>query len=97
MDKHRFDPISFVFGLAFVAIALLFVIPADPWEIYFGGLSLGWLWPLVIIGAGVALLAPLLRGTRSAADDATDDDDPDEEFTTEELSDALTELGEPPA
>lgn len=61
MYKHRFDPISFVFGLGFVALALLFTLPADPWDIYFGGVTLGWVWPLVIIGAGVALLAPMVR------------------------------------
>ena len=66
MYKHRFDPISFVFGLGFVALALLFTLPADPWDIYFGGVTLGWVWPLVIIGAGVALLAPMIRQTRGA-------------------------------
>ena len=65
MYKHRFDPISFVFGLGFVALALLFTLPADPWDIYFGGvLPLGWVWPLVIIGAGAALLAPIVRPSR---------------------------------
>jgi hypothetical protein len=66
MYKHRFDPISFVFGLGFVALALLFTLPADPWDIYFGGVTLGWVWPLVIIGAGVALLAPMVRPAREA-------------------------------
>ena len=68
MYKHRFDPISFVFGLGFVALALLFTLPADPWDIYFGGvLPLGWVWPLVIIGAGAALLAPIVRPGREPA------------------------------
>jgi hypothetical protein len=61
MYRHRFDPISFVFGLLFVALALLFVIPAEPWHIYFDRVSLGWLWPLVVIAAGLALLVPALR------------------------------------
>ena len=69
MYKHRFDPISFVFGLGFVALALLFTLPADPWDVYFGGVTLGWLWPLVIIGAGVALLAPVLRPARASVSD----------------------------
>jgi hypothetical protein len=67
MYKHRFDPISFVFGLGFVALALLFTLPADPWDIYFGGVTFGWVWPLVIIGAGVALLGPMIRPAKKAA------------------------------
>ena len=39
MQKHRFDPISFVFGVAFVALAALFVIPADPWDISLDGFA----------------------------------------------------------
>lgn len=78
MYKHRFDPISFVFGLGFVALALLFTLPADPWDIYFGGvLPLGWVWPLLIIGAGAALLAPILRQPAEALSDPvpeTEDD-----------------------
>jgi hypothetical protein len=65
MQKHRFDPISFVFGVAFVALAALFVIPADPWDIYFEGAVFGWVWPVVITGAGIALLAPLIRNSAS--------------------------------
>ena len=94
MDKHRFDPISFVFGLAFVAVALLFVIPEDPWEIYFGGLSLGWLWPLLVIAAGVALLVPVLRGAVTSP--STDDADDPGTSEDQDLTEALEELGEPP-
>ena len=73
MYKHRFDPISFVFGLAFVALAILFVVPGDPWDIYFGGVVLGWLWPVLIIGAGVALLAPLVRTPAPNAEGPNDE------------------------
>lgn len=70
MYKHRFDPISFVFGLAFIALALMFTLPTDPWDLLFGGINLGWLWPLVIIAAGAALLAPVMRNDQETPDDA---------------------------
>jgi hypothetical protein len=75
MRTHRFDPISFVFGLGFVGLALLFALPAEPWEIYFGGLSLGWVWPVVAIAAGLALLAPVLRSGRADPDRSEDGTD----------------------
>ncbi len=61
MHRHRFDPISFVFGLLFLALSVLFVVPAEPWHIYFDRLTLGWLWPLLVIAAGLALLVPAVR------------------------------------
>lgn len=78
MYKHRFDPVSFVFGMAFVVAAVMFVVPADPWEIYFGGLSLRWVWPALLVVAGIALLAPILRSSAGDPDPAaplTDTDD----------------------
>lgn len=78
LQRHRFDPISFVFGLGFIALALLFTVPADPWAIYFGDMTLGWVWPLFIIGAGIALLAPVIRGGLNP-----DADEPTPEHTIE--------------
>jgi hypothetical protein len=69
MQQHRFDPISFVFGLLFVSLAALFALPIEPWDVFFGGIELGWLWPLVIIAAGVALLAPSFRQWRKDGDE----------------------------
>lgn len=69
MRTHRFDPISFIFGLAFLGLAVLFALPAEPWDIYFGGVSLGWVWPLLVTGAGVALLAPVLRSSSADISD----------------------------
>lgn len=62
MYKHRFDAVSFVFGVAFLALAAMFALPAEPWEIYFG-LDLGWLLPAAVLVVGVALLAPIFRRT----------------------------------
>lgn len=70
MNRHRFDPISFVFGALFVAIAAAIALPETPWQFVFGGISFGWILPAALILVGVALLAPAFRGTgRSAGDD----------------------------
>ncbi|MEX2424465.1 MAG: hypothetical protein WD990_10845 [Acidimicrobiia bacterium] len=90
MYKHRFDSISFVFGLGFVALALLFTLPADPWDIYFGGvLPLGWVWPLVIIGAGAALLAPIVRPGREALPESGSDLESGTDFDTDHHADTV--------
>lgn len=61
MKPHQFDPISFVFGVLFVAIAAAVALPETPWEFVFGGISFGWLLPLLLIVVGVALLAPVFQ------------------------------------
>jgi hypothetical protein len=53
MYRHRFDAVSFVFGVVFLALAAMFALPVDPWDVYFG-FDLGWLLP-------TALLVPVLR------------------------------------
>ena len=78
MYKHRFDPISFVFGLLFLSLTALFVVPTDPWDVFFGGVDLGWLWPLVVTGAGVALLVPVLRGNGTGPEPSEPDPEPDQ-------------------
>lgn len=83
MERHRFDAISFVFGLAFLALTVLFVLPEEPWDVYFGRVSLGWLWPIVIIGAGLALLAPVVRMPGNGAELADEVHEADEPATDE--------------
>ena len=61
MYRHRFDPIAFVFGAAFVLIAVLVGLPEDPWNFLVNDLALGWLWPLLLIAVGAAILIPSLR------------------------------------
>lgn len=86
MYKHRFDPVSALFGLVFVALAMLFIAPADPWDVYFG-LDLGWLLPVAILAVGVTLLAPVFRA-------ATVEPPPDPGPLDEAHEEALAELGE---
>ena len=52
MYRHRFDPIAFVFGVAFVAIALLVGLPDEPWSFIVNDLALGWLWPVLLVAVG---------------------------------------------
>jgi uncharacterized protein YjeT (DUF2065 family) len=58
---HRFDPISFVFGLVFVVAGMVFALTPEPWRFLFVDLNWGWLGPLVLIGLGVVVMLPLLR------------------------------------
>lgn len=73
MYRHRFDPIAFVFGAAFVLIAVLVGLPEDPWSFIVNDLAIGWLWPLLLIAVGAAILLPSLRERRQAPSD----DEPD--------------------
>ena len=52
MERHRFDIVSFIFGLIFGGLGLTFLIT----EV--GTLSVGraWFWPALIVVAGIALL-----------------------------------------
>ena len=54
MDRHRFDALSFVFGLLFVGMALL--APVRDW---FPGENVRWLVPgaVLLLGAGLAISA----------------------------------------
>ncbi|MDX1448245.1 MAG: hypothetical protein R3246_04195 [Acidimicrobiia bacterium] len=67
MRKHTFDPISFVFGLGFLGLAAAVALPREPWDVFFGGLAFGWIWPAAVVLAGVALLVPSLRAVRTAS------------------------------
>lgn len=54
MQRHPFDPISFFFGVVLVAISA-WVLFADDLDI----LDARWLWPLLLILGGLALLASM--------------------------------------
>ena len=84
MERHSFDTVSFVFGVLFAAVGVLFTVATEPWDLL-TGLSLGWVWAVALIAVGVALLVPALRRTRPEGPDQTED-----------LSGALEELGPPP-
>lgn len=66
MQRHRFDPLSFTFGLLFVAVAGVALIGPD--LLAFGDLA--WVAPALLVVAGAALL--LSSAGRSSRDDTPD-------------------------
>jgi hypothetical protein len=87
MRRHRFDPISFFFGLVFTALAV-WVLFADDLDIF----SVRWLWPLVLIVGGVALLVSLFGGSGPLSDGAEAGD----ELPADVLAEAAAELPDEP-
>lgn len=65
MKTHRFDSLSFVSGLVATVIGLVFLIPAEPTDLfdYIGDVG-SWFWPAVLIAIGVAVVAPLVMSGR---------------------------------
>ena len=66
MQRHRFDPLAFIFGLLFVAVAGVALIGADVLVLR----DLTWIAPSLLVIAGAALL---LSSARSGSDDTPDD------------------------
>ena len=95
MNKHTFDPVSFIFGAGFLALAAAFVLPADPWNIYFD-INLGWILPLAILLVGVALVVPVFRSaTPASAGDLVDDHASIDEAHQEALAELDEEVAGP--
>lgn len=62
MERHRFDVLSFAFGLIYALIGLIFLIPTTPFDLV--DLAVGsvrWIWPGAILVIGAAILVPLIR------------------------------------
>lgn len=68
MERHRFDILSFVFGLLFVLVAIVGL--TDLVELTW--LDLRWIGPAVLVGLGLVLVLTAGRGRndRQLADDA---------------------------
>ena len=57
MRRHELDPVSLTFGFAFTGLGLLFLIgQADQ------ALRLKWVWPLLLLAIGAAILVDVTRG-----------------------------------
>jgi hypothetical protein len=52
MQRHRFDPVSFVFGLIFVGFAATAAFADEDIEF----LEARWIWPAVLIVAGLFIV-----------------------------------------
>ena len=61
MKTHSFDAVSFIAGLAFSIIGLLFLIPETPDQIIDVLLDSGaWFWPIALLVVGLAVIIPVL-------------------------------------
>jgi hypothetical protein len=74
MKTHKFDTVSFLSGLVFTAFGLLFLIPSQTDELieYLAGLG-GWVWPVILLGIGVAILVPVFTSWKSEEHDVDED------------------------
>jgi hypothetical protein len=89
MRRHELDPVSGVFGFAFTALGLLFLLgQADQ------ALRLRWIWPLLLLVLGVAILFDIARG-RGRTDPTPDVPDPTEPAPTWAESDPTPAPGDP--
>lgn len=61
MKTHNFDAVSFIAGLAFTIIGLVFLIPQTPQEVIDVLLDSGaWFWPIALLLVGLAVIIPVL-------------------------------------
>jgi len=61
MKTHNFDAVSFLAGLAFSVIGLLFLIPETPEQIIDVLVDSGaWFWPVALLAVGLAVIIPVL-------------------------------------
>lgn len=73
MERHRFDPLSFAFGLIYTVLGVLFLIAFTPGDLVdIVTMSLRWVWPATIIVIGAAILIPLMRPRSEQSADEED-------------------------
>jgi len=62
MKRHQLDPWSLIGGVLLAGLGLLFLIPAEPFDLTNGFRALfGWGLPIMAVLVGLALIAPALR------------------------------------
>lgn len=94
MKRHRFDPISFIFGATFSAIGLVFLVSAEPWNLLFDGIELRWVFPLLaVVGGAMLLMSVLKQNSTAPARISRERSVPSDE----EIAAAEEELSEPPS
>ncbi len=65
MERHRFDALSFAFGVIYTLIGVIFLLPDTPFDLVdMVATSLRWVWPAAILLIGAAILVPLVRPKR---------------------------------
>ncbi len=59
MKRHEFDPLSFVSGILLLGVGMLFLIPRGTGDLIdFVSSAAVWIWPVLFIAAGAAILTP---------------------------------------
>lgn len=75
MKTHAFDTVSFIAGLAFTIVGLLFLIPETPEQIVDVLLNSGaWFWPIALLVVGIAVIIPVLMPKKQEAIESNDSD-----------------------
>jgi hypothetical protein len=76
MKTHSFDAVSFIAGLAFAGLGLVFLIPQTPQQLIDALLNSGaWFWPIALLVVGLAVIVPVLLPKRDEAIEAGDSTD----------------------
>jgi predicted permease len=77
VNRHPLDPWSLIFGLLLSVLGIAFLVPADPIVLANGIDELfGWTVPLLLVLAGIALIAPAIRRRNGGAEGAPEPPDP---------------------
>lgn len=85
MKTHKFDSISFLAGLVITGMGLAFLLLPEMDDTVGLLTDAGsWFWPVVFIGVGVAVLAPLAgrRPVSSVPEDSDGTEDPEGQART---------------
>ena len=62
MKRHQLDAWSLIGGVVLAGLGLLFLIPAEPFDLTNGFRTVfGWGLPILVVLIGLALIAPALR------------------------------------
>lgn len=70
MKQHRFDPLSYSFGLVYLLLGVLFLLPADLNAIDDVFRAVGpWLLPVVVFSIAAAVIGPVLYKSLSSAEE----------------------------
>jgi cadmium resistance protein CadD (predicted permease) len=73
MKLHRFDALSFIFGVLIAAVGLVFLVMPDAGGIIDVVTDFGsWFWPTVFIAIGLGILAPLISRKSEGGETETD-------------------------
>ena len=75
MKTHRFDAVSFIAGLAFAILGLVFLVPDTPKQLIDMLVNSGaWFWPIALLVIGVAVIVPVLLPSKDEAIETGDSD-----------------------